>query len=129
MEKALKYLFLILLSLSVVSCGDDDKDMPIIEEQTIVGKWECQRDAYGNLWDKPLIYLFDEDGTGYQWFSEEPFSDRWEFTYTKTTYKLIIRTNWGNYNLRYELSANGNNLVIYDWDDDDMSELHFKRIN
>ncbi len=129
MTKVLKYLLLLLLPLSIASCGDDDKDEPKNEEQTIVGKWQSQYDAYGDLWDEPLICLFDEDGTGYQWFSDEPFSDRYEFTYTTTSSKLIVRTKGDSYEMRYELSSNGKALVIYGWDDNDMSELHFTRMN
>lgn len=133
MTKVLKYLFLILLLLSVISCGDDDKDEPKDEtnygQKTIVGKWQCKYDAYGDLWFEPLIFLFDEDGTGYEWFSDEPFSEREEFTYTYTSSRLVVRTGWTNYDLRYEISSNGKSLVIYGWDDDNMSELHFTRMN
>lgn len=131
MTKFLKYFLLIVLPLSFTSCGDDDKDEPKDEQNSIVGKWKCTEDAFGNLWDEPLIYLFDEDGTGYEWFSDEPYSYRNEFIYTATASKLRI-----NYiedsevaNLRYELSKNGNKLKIYGIDDNDMSELEFSRIN
>lgn len=135
MTKVLKYLFLILLPLSVVSCSKDGNDEPKNddpknEEQTIVGEWQCKYDAYGELFDEPLIYLFDEDGTGYEWFSDEPFSDRVEFTYSYTSSKLEIMYDdgIGYHDLGYKLSSNGNILIIYGRDDDDLSELNFTRV-
>lgn len=131
MTKFLKYFLLIVLPLSFTSCGDDDKDEPKDEQNNIVGKWKCVEDAYGDLWEEPLIYYFDEDGTGYEWFTDEDYSDRIEFSYTATSSKIRI-----NYyedlevsNLRYELSNNGNKLIIYGLDENDMSELKFSRID
>lgn len=91
----------------------------------IVGKWVCYDDAYGDPWFEPLVYQFDSDGTGYEWFQEEPFSDRSEFTYTITESKIRIRWNYATDNIRYEISSNGKSLVLYGLDDNDMSELHF----
>ncbi len=91
----------------------------------IVGKWICYEDAYGDPWDEPLVYQFDSDGSGYKWFQDEPFSDRWEFTYTITDSKIRIKTKYDTYNLRYEISSNGKTMVLYGWDDNDMEELHF----
>lgn len=80
-----------LITFVFVACGD--KDRPNDDETNmLVGKWECTLDSYGDPWDEPLIILFDSDGTGYQWFSEEPFSERWEFNYVATSSKLKIKT-------------------------------------
>lgn len=133
MNKELKntrFISLLLIAMmsffTLTSCGNDD-DEPLNSDPSklIVGKWICYNDAYGDPWDEPLIYQFDSDGSGYQWFQEEPFSDRWEFSYTITESRLRVKTKYDTYNLRYEFSLNGKNLVIYGWDDNDMEELHF----
>jgi len=129
LERWLMTAVIVLLScFAFTSCGDDDnKDEPKQDSQEmIVGKWICYNNAYGDPWDEPLVYQFDSDGSGYQWFQDEPFSDRWEFTYSLTESKLCIKTEYGTtYNLRYEISYNGKSLVLYGWDDNDMEELHF----
>lgn len=113
----------LLSSVAFSSCGDKEDDF----EEMIVGRWVCYDDAYGDPWDEPLIYQFDRDGSGYQWFQDEPFAYRWEFTYTITESHIRIKVKkYGdNYNLRYNFSSNGKALVLYGWDDDDMEELHF----
>ncbi len=121
--KFLKYFMLVFMFAAVSSCGDNDKDEPT--QATILGKWVCYDDAYGEPWDEPLIMAFDEDLSGYQWFSDEPFSDRWEFSYNISGSKLRVKTQGQIYNLRFELSTNGKNLAIFGWDDDDMEELYF----
>ena len=120
------FIIILMSCVTLTSCGDDDKDEPKQDPQEmIVGKWICYDDAYGDPWDEPLVYQFDSDGSGYQWFQDEPFSDRWEFTYTITDSKIRIKTKYDTYNLRYEISSNGKTMVLYGWDDDDMEELHF----
>lgn len=120
----------IMSCLTLTSCGkdDDDDDEPQNSNpsELIVGKWICNNDAYGYPWEEPLVCQFDSDGSGYQWFQDEPFSYRWEFSYTITESKLYIKTtDRDTYNLRYVISNKGKNLVIYGWDDDDMEELHY----
>lgn len=130
MSNLFKCFFMCLLVVAFSSCGNDDKDEPNENHPSVVGKWECIYDSYGDFWDEPLIYVFDEEGTGYQWFSDEPFSYRLEFTYSITSSKLKIKTKYDDvYNLRYELSSDGRNLTLYGWDDDDMSILKFSRVN
>lgn len=134
-KQLFKYLILVLFpifSICLSSCGDDNKDEPDPDpSELIIGKWVCYNDAYGYPWDEPLVYLFDADGTGYGWFQEEPFSYRWEFTYSVTQSKIHFAEyddyydEWDRYDLRYEISANGKSLVLYGYDDNDMSELHF----
>jgi len=116
----------ILACVAFSSCSDDDKDEPNQDPQElIVGKWVCNYDAYGDWWDEPLVYQFDSDGSGYEWFQDEPFSDRMEFMYSITESKIRIKTKYDTYNIRYEISSNGKSLVLYGLDDDDMNELHF----
>ena len=122
---------ILFMTIIFTSCGDKDKtndNEPSQDQYRLVGKWECTLDAYGDPWDEPLIMMFDSDGTGYQWFSDEPFSDRWEFNYIATSSKIKIRTSYGTYDLRYEISSNNKTLIIYGWDNDDMEELWFTRI-
>lgn len=127
-KKELAYALLFIMVASCValtSCNDDDNDE--LESMSIVGKWICYTDAYGDPWDEPLVYQFDSDGTGYEWFMDEPFSNREEFTYTVTETRLRIKTKYDSYILRYELSNKGKSLILYGWDDDDMEELHLVR--
>lgn len=116
---------LVTLCVGFQGCSDDDSD-----NDAIVGKWQCDYDAYGDEWDEPLILFFDDDGTGYEWFSDEPFSYRSEFTYVvKSSSKIrIMLDDDETYDLKYKISNNGNTLYLYNWDDDDMEELQFKRI-
>lgn len=121
-----------LMGVVFIACDDKgkSKDEDLIQSQDyLVGKWQCTLDAYGEPWDEPLIMLFDADGTGYQWFSDEPFSDRWEFNYVATSSKVKIITQYGAYDLRYEISSNGKTLILYGWEDKDMEELWFTRMN
>lgn len=121
-----------LMCVVLVACGDKSKskDEDLIQPQkNLVGKWECKMDAYGDPWDEPLIMMFDADGTGYQWFSDEPFSERWTFNYVATSSKIKIRTQYGTVDLEYEISSNGKTLILYEWDDNDMEELWFTRVN
>lgn len=119
-------LFIMVAScVALTSCSDDEKNES--ESMSIVGKWISYTDAYGDPWDEPLVYQFDSDGTGYEWFMDEPFSDREEFTYTVTETRLRIKTKYDSYILRYELSNKGKSLILYGWDDDDMEELHLAR--
>lgn len=124
-------LFMVAL-LSASKCAPDtggiDEGTTDNYEKAIIGKWQCDLDAYGDPWDEPLIFQFYSDGTGYQWFTEEPFSDRWEFSYLISVSKLKIKTQYGTYDLRYDLSSNNNTLILYGWDDNDMEELWFKRV-
>lgn len=138
MVKLIKWmmvLFIPLISLTLTSCEDDDKDEPIINDpqKHIVGKWICDEDAFGDPWEEPLVFVFDANGTGYGWFQEEPYSNRWVFTYTISETKIKFKEydeyndEWDTYSLRYELSNNGKSLVIYGYDDNDMSILRFKK--
>lgn len=125
-------LLMILSILIISSCGDKNSEVeePANKPQELlIGKWECKLDAYGDPWDEPLIMMFDLEGTGYQWFSDELFSDRWEFNYVATSSKLKIQTRYGTYELRYEVSSNGKTLILYGWDDNDMEELWFTRLS
>lgn len=130
MTKYLKFAMLSFVTTFAVllsSCGDDDE--PAQQAPTLVGTWQCDDDAYGDPWDEPLIFVFDSDGSGYQWFSDEPFSYRWEFTYTNTSSRIKIRIPKAeSKDLRYELSADNMSLILYGWDNNDMSELWFKRV-
>ena len=125
--KFLKYFLFMILPLVAAACSDD-KDEPQVATG-LIGEWECMVDAYGDFWDEPLIFVFNEDGTGYEWFSDEPYSYRTRFTYTTTSSELRIKFDSESYfdELRYKLSSNGKSLTIYGLDDDDMSELHFTR--
>lgn len=127
-------IFTITFGLVAISCGHDEDEDDIYQKensttnnlyQQFVGKWICYNDAYGDPWDEPLEFQFYDDGTGYQWFQEEPFSQRWDFTYTVTSTKLVIKTKFGVYNLVYEISTKRQTLVLYGWDDDDMEVLTF----
>lgn len=116
----------LLSSVAFSSCGDDDDDnLKQDPQKMIVGRWICYDDAYGDPWDEPLEYVFNSDGTGYGWFQEEPFSYRWEFTYTIMESKIRFKEEDDTYNLRYTISSNGKTLVLYGFDDNDMEELHF----
>ncbi len=133
----LKHFFLLMVTalscFIMTSCGDDKEDEPPSSDpsEMIIGKWICYNDAYGAPWEEPLVYQFDSDGSGYGWFQDEPFSNRWEFTYIVTPSKIRFSEydkyddSWYRYNLRYELSTNGKSLVLYGYDDNDMEELHF----
>lgn len=127
-----KLIMMTMLSVFIfTSCGDKKSDVEETintSQELLIGKWECKLDAYGEPWDAPVIMLFDADGTGYQWFSDEPFSDRWEFNFVATSSRLKIKTQYGIYELRYEISSNGKTLILYGWDDNDMEELWFTRI-
>lgn len=129
---AMTTFFMVFIAILFTACSDKDKtDYNGLSQSQdrLVGKWECTLDAYGDPWDESLIMMFDSDGTGYQWFSDEPFSNRWEFNYIATSSKIKIKTSYGNYDLRYEISSNNNTLILYGWDNDDMDELWFTRIN
>lgn len=125
-------MMLMLLSFSFTSCGDkDSEDVDVAKPQELlIGKWECRLDAYGDPWDEPVIMFFDSDGTGYQWFSDEPFANRWEFNYFATSSNLKIKTKYEDetYELRYKISSNGQSLIIYGFDDNDMEELWFTKV-
>lgn len=141
MSKFLKF-FVCFVCLSVlISCrhhdNKEDQEPDFPAKASIVGEWKCIFDAYGDRWDEPLIFCFDKDGTGYEWFSDEPFSWRWNFLYTIQGSSLLRIEYYDDYDgeinifrtdiTRFELSSDGNSLVIYGIDDDDMSELHFSR--
>ena len=126
--KNFKFLFLIVLavicSVGFVACGDDDEP----ETNKLVGKWECLYDAYGDPWDEPLYFVFNDDGTGSEWFFDDP-SDRLEFTYVVTSSAINVKTEYGDvYKVEYKFSSKGNKLTLYGWDDDDMYELIFERV-
>lgn len=123
-----------LLSINLTACNDEPETKT--KAATIVGNWRCMYDAYGDLWDAPLYYVFNEDGTGYEWFSEEPYSDRLKFKYKASSFVLNL-TYWSDYYrewedyddyVTYELSKDGNSLTLYGMDDNDMSVLHCVRI-
>lgn len=130
MTRLLKYMLFMFLALSASSCGDDKDDDLTQHEVSIVGEWSCVSDAYGVPWGDPLFFQFREDGTGYEWFSEEPYSNRCDFTYqTYGESKLKIVTDQMKIlDLYYRISPDGDHLVIYDWDDNDMSVLEFVRV-
>lgn len=124
----------ILSSCAFTSCGDDDKDEPKSSDpsELIVGKWVCYNDAYGESWgDEPFVLQFNSDGSGYGLLQEDTYVDHWKFTYIVTSSKILVNEydeyndSWFRYDLRYEMSTNGKSLVLYGFDDDDMSELHF----
>lgn len=120
-------VLIMALFLPLTACSDDE-DEPKASEPSIVGEWECLYDSYGESWDEPLVYVFDEDGTGYQWFTSEPYSNILEYTYVVMSSKIRIKTYYGVHNLRYEISADGKHLILYGWDDNDMEELYFTRV-
>lgn len=125
-------LISLIIALFFTACdkkAKDSEDLLLQPQELLIGKWECTLDAYGNLWDEPLIMFFDSEGTGYYWFSEESFSKRYEFRYVATTSKLRIKEKDESYDLRFEISSNGNTLILYGFDDDDMEELWFTRLN
>lgn len=118
--------FIIFLScMTLLSCSNDNDEEALNPQEKIIGKWICYEDAYGEPWDEPLVYQFDSGGTGYEWFQDEPFSHRMEFTYTITESKIRIKADDSVYNIRYEISSNGKSLVLYGLDDNDMEVLHF----
>ncbi len=128
---------MIFLGLLASCSSSDDKDEDLLpppsisddkEDQapTIVGKWICFNDAHGNHMFDPIILLFSEDGTGYIWFTEYMSSDRDEFDYVLNGSKLTLRYVDGDIaTIRYELSSNGETLIIYGLDDDDLAVLSF----
>lgn len=125
-------IFMVTIAILFTACSDKDKtdDNGLSQSQVrLVGKWECTMDSYGDPWDEPLIMMFDSDGTGYQWFSDEPFSNRWKFNYVATSSKIKIETQYETYELEYEISSNNKTLILYNWDGDDMEELWFTRVN
>ncbi len=127
MEKLLKCLMVVILSLAFTSCGEDDKDTPHADSNSIVGTWETMEDGDGAL-DEPLIYSFDNDGNGYMWYSDEPFSYRSTFTYSASSTRIHIKFNDGDsYDLIYSLSSNGNRLTIMGIDEEGIGELNFTR--
>lgn len=124
----------VLMSIAFIACDNDKSNGDEISQPQdyLVGQWQCKLDAYGDPWDEPLIMQFDADGSGYYWFSDEPFSERYEFDYVATSSKIKMWEEEDgyqyHYDLRYEMSSNGKNLTIYDFDDDDMEVLKFVRI-
>jgi len=141
MEKVFKKRWLLNLftcammsCFALTSCGDDDKDEPndpTNTETSIIGKWLCTYDAYGEPYDEPIEIVFDMDRTGYMWFQDEgPFSTRDEFEYVVTNSKIHIYWDGDvddKETIRYELIKSGKELILYGLDDNDMAELHFKR--
>ncbi len=68
MSRQIKVLLLLLMVafLSASKCGPCPDIIDEETEKTIIGKWQCNLDAYGEPWDNPLIFQFYPDGTGYQ---------------------------------------------------------------
>lgn len=123
--KTLRHLLIIALPFLIMACSGDGKEKSGSKGKRdgIAGKWESTFDAYGNKWDAPLIMTFNPDGTGYQWFSDEDFADRWNYSYEIEGDHLTIDLGERVKDLKYELE--GNRLTIYGWDDNDMSKLVF----
>lgn len=111
----------LLLSLvacfALTSCSDESK---------IIGRWECDEDAYGRDIDGKIVMEFNDDGTG---FFRYPGEHKFDFEYTlKDNGKLTLNEPNGDKHkdLRYKFKEN-DELVIYDFDGDDLSELHFEK--
>lgn len=115
--KNFKFGKLLLLSLPflLVSCFHG--------KNGIEGKWECVFNAYGERWDRPLIMEFNSDGTGYQWFSDEDFSNRWNYYYYIDGKYVTFDLGRQMKDCKWE--RKDDRLTIYGWDDDDMSRLVF----
>ena len=128
--KQIKHLAFLMLALTFAlgftACGDDDDDDTPSDSQSIVGKWKCTHDAYGDLWDDPYYIIFKSDGTGYEYFEDE---DVWRFEYVATSTKLTLYYDDDSTPdiLTYSITSNGKKLTIIGMDDDDMSVLEFTR--
>lgn len=136
MKKIVFYLLICVFSVALVGCETHDEEptpepnpitKPTTSQQKIVGRWLCYKDAYGEPWEKPLLYCFDSDGTGFEWFQDEPYSDRWIFSYYITESELCLFDEWDAHRLSYTFSDDGNTLTIYGMDDNDMRVLRLSK--
>lgn len=132
--KQIKYLAFLMLALTFAlgftACGDDDDDDTPSDSQSIVGKWKCTHDAYGDLFDGPYYIIFKSDGTGYDYFDGGEEGGRiWRFEYvaTSTVLTLYYEDDSTPDVLTYSMTSNGKKLTIIGMDDDDMSVLEFTR--
>lgn len=122
-----------LVSISVTgllsACGEDDVPDHDQVTHSIIGKWICHNNANGAAWPQPLIYMFADDGFGYEWFQDVPYSQRLVFRYAVSGNCILLDDGdkYDSLKLTYEISKNGNQLILYGFDNDEMRELHFVR--
>lgn len=128
--KKFKYLFLALMSVVFVACGDDDNEpqKELTPQKAIVGEWHCSHNAYGVPFDDPAVMVFDAKGYGYEVMDGIRFS----FGYTITDTKLFLRENYEDEyyesELEYQLLDGGKTLMLYGMDDNDLSVLRYTKV-
>ena len=102
MKKALKFLswmFILLLTVSVSSCKDDDDGAPV---SGLVGTWQ------GDYKDGDHYTMtFNNDGTGVE--TDDTGSDNFKYSYTGD--RLIISYNGGG-GVAYSVSITGKTLML-----------------
>ncbi len=102
MKKTLKFLswmFILLFTVSLSSCKDDDEDAPV---SGLVGTWQ------GDYKDGDhYIMTFNNDGTGVE--TDDTGSDNFKYSYTGD--RLIISYNGGG-GVAYSVSITGKTLML-----------------
>lgn len=106
----------ILLCASFTSCGDDDDDGP--ESTSIVGTWRLSLKDGIEMWY--CQYEFNSNGTlkVKDWTDDnEPSNYEAGGKYTISADVLTITVD-GEGSESYKFKLNGNNLIIYDYEED-----------
>lgn len=135
MNKLVNLLFVCIVSFTFVSCSsdnDDETEPTLTQEEKILGKWVCTRNAYGEYLDDPIIIQFNEDLTGYIVFCEGNYSERIRINYWMTTTRIHITEFYEDddpyeYELKYQFSDKDKTLTLTGMDDNDMKTLRFTR--
>ena len=120
-------LMVAIVSVSFVSCDDDD-DVRKDDVSSLIGVWVCDFDP-----ETDYIICFKEDGTGYDYFTEDGMDDDDNFSYKVRDDKITLYyydsydDEYYNCTIEYDLSKDGKRLTLYGLDDNDMAVLHFTK--
>ena len=120
MKKIICFLFAVILSFSLVSCGEKAED-----GESLAGLWkyELNGDVRELITDVivdeniyvDIYYLFCEDGTGKTYTSDGSFET--EFTYTVSGNVMTITSEGGSFDQEFKLS--GDKLTVHDDEKDE----------
>lgn len=119
----------LIMSLSFVSCGDDENEPnePLIN--SLVGKW-VNTESYPGYEDEYFQYEFKSDGSYYYkiWdaASKEPDYCEDSGTWKVSGDKLTLYSK--EYDpMTYRFTLDGKKLSIYDWSDDGSITVFVKK--